>query len=350
MRRTPACTSTSTRLSATVCFIALPFKCEEVGRVAGEGLRVSNASHIRNLDRLQVTNNRQELDRVRVIVFFEANTQSLQRNRHPRGSYRVPPGRNLIALPFRQQHRPTPRARSHRHYDHWRHLCSRPPWQGRLTRKMGQAKTHLSQPDRFANSAGGPARARYPFPMAVKGAELFDRVQESAELDRVLGAIRDGLSSVLVLRGEAGIGKSALLDYAVGHAADMQLARVVGVESEMDLSFAAIHQLLIQFLDVIERLPAPQRDALYTAFGRVEGPPPDRFLVGLATLTLLTEAAAERPVLCVIDDAQWLDRVSLEVLGFVARRLFADPVGMVFAVREEDRTLEPLEGLSQRQV
>jgi DNA-binding CsgD family transcriptional regulator len=179
---------------------------------------------------------------------------------------------------------------------------------------------------------------------------LLDRVQESAELDRMLAAIRDGLSSVLVLRGEAGIGKSALLDYTADHASDMQLARVIGVESEMDLSFAALHQLLIQFLDGIGRLPAPQRDALGTAFGRVEGPPPDRFLVGLATLTLLTDAAAERPILCVVDDAQWLDRVSVEVLGFVARRLFADRVGMLFAVREDERVPAVLEGLPQLRV
>jgi AAA ATPase domain len=179
---------------------------------------------------------------------------------------------------------------------------------------------------------------------------LLDRVQESAELDRMLAAIRDGLSSVLVLRGEAGIGKSALLDYTAGRAGDMQLARVTGVESEMDLSYAALHQMLVQFLDGIGRLPAPQRDALGTAFGRVEGPPPDRFLVGLATLTLLTDAAAERPVLCVIDDAQWLDRLSVEVLGFVARRLFADRVGMLFAVREEDRIPAILEGLPQLHV
>jgi hypothetical protein len=186
--------------------------------------------------------------------------------------------------------------------------------------------------------------------MEVKGAVLLDRAHESVALDRALAAIHDGLSSVLVLRGEAGIGKSALLDYAASHASDMQLARVTGVESEMDLSFAAIHQLLLQFPDGIARLPAPQRDALGTAFGRVAGPPPDRFLVGLATLTLLTDAAAERPVLCVIDDAQWLDRVSVEVLGFVARRLFADRVGMLFAVREEDRIPAVLEGLSQLRI
>jgi len=186
--------------------------------------------------------------------------------------------------------------------------------------------------------------------MEVKGAVLLDRAHESVELDRALAAIHDGLSSVLVLRGEAGIGKSALLDYAASHASDMQLARVTGVESEMDLSFAAIHQLLLQFPDGIARLPAPQRDALGTAFGRVAGPPPDRFLVGLATLTLLTDAAAERPVLCVIDDTQWLDRVSVEVLGFVARRLFADRVGMLFAVREEDRIPAVLEGLSQLRI
>jgi len=176
---------------------------------------------------------------------------------------------------------------------------------------------------------------------------LMDRVVETGALDRLLAAVRDGLSGVLVLRGEPGIGKTALLEAAVGRAGDMQVARVVGVESEIDLGFAGLHQLLIPFLGGLQRLPVPQREALESAFGLMVGPPPDRFLVGLATLTLITDAAAERPVLGVIDDAQWLDRVSIEVLGFVARRLYADRVGMLFAVRGEgeERTVA-LEGLS----
>ena len=115
----------------------------------------------------------------------------------------------------------------------------------------------------------------------------------------------------------------------------------------MDLGFAGLHQLLIPFLGGVDRLPGPQRDALSAAFGLVAGAAPDRFLVGLATLTLITEAATERPVLCMVDDAQWLDRVSVEILGFVARRLFADQVGMLFAVREGEQRAVALQGLSE---
>ena len=176
---------------------------------------------------------------------------------------------------------------------------------------------------------------------------LTDRVVEIAALERVLAAVRDGLSGVLVLRGEAGIGKTALVDNAVARAGDMQVARVVGVESEIELGFAALHQLLVPFLGGLERLPVPQREALQLAFGLIAGLPPNRFLVGLATLTLITDAAVERPVLCVIDDAQWLDRVSTEVLGFVARRLYADRVGMLFAVRAGGERTVVLDGLSE---
>ena len=163
---------------------------------------------------------------------------------------------------------------------------------------------------------------------------LVDRAAECAALGAVLAAVRDGLSGVLVLRGEAGIGKTALLEWAAGQAADMRVARVAAVESEMDLAFAGMHQLLVPFLGGLGALPVPQRQALEAAFGLADRPAPDRFLVGLATLTLITDAAgAGQPVLCVADDAQWLDRVSVEVLGFVARRLLADRVGMLFAVR-----------------
>jgi predicted ATPase len=176
---------------------------------------------------------------------------------------------------------------------------------------------------------------------------LVDRAMEAEAIERLLAAVRDGLSGVLVLRGDPGIGKTALLDYAVENAGDMQVARVTGVESEMDLGFAGLHQLLIPFLGGLERLPVPQREALGSAFGMTAGPPPDRFLVGLAALTLITDLAVERPVLCVIDDAQWLDQVSVEVLGFVARRLFADRVGMLFAVREGEQRAVMLDGLSE---
>jgi DNA-binding CsgD family transcriptional regulator len=175
---------------------------------------------------------------------------------------------------------------------------------------------------------------------------LVDRVAEAETVERILAAARDGLSGVLVLRGEAGIGKTALLDHLVENAGDMQVAQVTGVESEMDLGFAGLHQLLVPFLGGLDGLPVPQREALQSAFGLVAGLAPDRFMVGLATLTLITDAAVHRPVLCVIDDAQWLDKVSVEVLGFVARRLFADRVGMFFAVREGEQQAAALEGLS----
>jgi len=176
---------------------------------------------------------------------------------------------------------------------------------------------------------------------------VLDRHHEKAALDGLLRTVRAGLSGALVLRGELGIGKTALLDYAVASAPDMQLARVVGVESEMELGFAALHQLVLPFVPALDRLPTPQRDALACAFGLVSGNAPDGFLVGLATLTLLANAASERPVLCVIDDAQWLDQASAAVLAFVARRLFADRIGMLFAVREPVESQVPLDGLSE---
>jgi DNA-binding CsgD family transcriptional regulator len=174
---------------------------------------------------------------------------------------------------------------------------------------------------------------------------LLEREQECRELERLLAGIRNGLSSVLVLRGEAGIGKTALLEHAVQSAADMQVARAAGVESEMELGFAGLHQLLMPFHGGLGNLPAPQRGALGSVFGLAAHAAPDRFLVGLATLTLITEAAAERPVLCVIDDAHWLDRASVPVLGFVARRLLADRVGMLFAIRDGEPHAAGFEGL-----
>jgi DNA-binding CsgD family transcriptional regulator len=179
---------------------------------------------------------------------------------------------------------------------------------------------------------------------------LVGRTKEIGALEDVLTAVRDGLSGVLVLRGEVGIGKTALLDWAAGTAGDMRLARVAAVESEMDLGFAGLHQLLAPLLDGLDRLPAPQRAALQSAFGLTAGPSPDRFLVGLATLTLLTEAAASRPVLCVVDNAQWLDQASAEVLGFVARRLLADRVGMLIAVQGSEERAVVFHGLPELMV
>ena len=151
-----------------------------------------------------------------------------------------------------------------------------------------------------------------------------------------------------MVRGEAGVGKSALLEYAAGAAADMRVARAVGVESEMELAFAGVHQLCAPLLDRLERLPAPQRDALGIAFGLRGGGAPDRFLVGLAVLTLLSEAAEDRPLLCLVDDAQWLDRASAQVLAFVARRLLAEPVGLLFAARDPGEELGGLPDLEVR--
>ncbi len=163
----------------------------------------------------------------------------------------------------------------------------------------------------------------------------------------MLAAVRGGLSGVLVLRGDAGIGKTVLLEWAARQAHDMQLARVAGIQAEMGMGFAGLHQLLVPFLGRLDGLPRPQRQALGSAFGLVAGPAPDRFLVGLAALTLLTDAAPGQPVLCVVDDAQWLDQVSVEVLGFIARRLYADRVGMLFTVREGEGQAAALAGLPE---
>ena len=163
---------------------------------------------------------------------------------------------------------------------------------------------------------------------------LTDRTSEREVLGRLVEAVRTGESRVLVVRGDPGVGKTALLEYLAGQARGCRVARAVGVQSEMELAFAGLHQLCAPMLGHAERLPVPQRDALRIAFGLAAGPPPDRFLVGLAVLSLLSEVAAERPLICLVDDEQWLDRASAQALGFAARRLAADPVGVVFAARE----------------
>jgi DNA-binding CsgD family transcriptional regulator len=163
---------------------------------------------------------------------------------------------------------------------------------------------------------------------------LINRYAERAALDSLLQVLRGRRSGVLVLRGEPGVGKTALLDYAIESAAGLRIAHVSGVESEMELAFAALHQLCAPMLGELDRLPGPQRAALEVAFGLRDGDPPDRFLVGLAVLSLLSAAAEQQPLLCVVDDAQWLDRASSQVLAFVARRLVAEPVGLLAAVRE----------------
>jgi DNA-binding CsgD family transcriptional regulator len=168
----------------------------------------------------------------------------------------------------------------------------------------------------------------------AQGLGLLGRRSEREALGRLLDAVQAGQSAVLVLRGEAGCGKTALLDHLATSATGCRIARAAGVESEMELPFAGLHQLCAPMLDAIGRLPAPQRNALSVAFGLSDGGPPDRFLVALAALTLLSEMAGDRPLVCVFDDAHWLDRASAESLAFVARRLMADPVALVFAVRE----------------
>ncbi|MEV8608080.1 AAA family ATPase [Amycolatopsis sp. NPDC051373] len=175
---------------------------------------------------------------------------------------------------------------------------------------------------------------------------MLDRRAERETLDRLLDSVRAGKSQVLVLRGEAGVGKTVLLDHLARQAAGLRVARAGGVQSEMELAFAGLHQLCAPMLDGAETLPDPQRVALRTAFGLSPGPAPDRFLVGLAVLGLLAEEARNRPLLCVIDDAQWLDSASAQALAFVARRLVAESVALVFAVREPAAATE-LTGVAQ---
>jgi DNA-binding CsgD family transcriptional regulator len=163
---------------------------------------------------------------------------------------------------------------------------------------------------------------------------LLDRLPERTALSQLLDGARAGRSGVLVVRGEPGVGKTALLDWAVESAAGLRVVRVAGVESEMELAFAALQQVCAPMLDKLEGLPDPQREALGVAFGLTAGAAPDRFLVGLAVLSLVSEAAERQPLLCVVDDAQWLDRASALVLGFVARRLLAEPAALVFATHE----------------
>jgi DNA-binding CsgD family transcriptional regulator len=175
---------------------------------------------------------------------------------------------------------------------------------------------------------------------------LLGRADERQALDRLLDDVRDHRSAVLIVRGEAGVGKTALLHYCARRASGFRIARVTGVESEMELPFAGLHQLCMPMLDRLDALPDAQRAALGVALGLAPGAAPDRFLVALAALNLLAEAGSERPLLCFVDDAQWLDAASAQVLGFVARRLLAESVALVFAVREPSDTRE-LAGLPE---
>jgi DNA-binding CsgD family transcriptional regulator len=173
------------------------------------------------------------------------------------------------------------------------------------------------------------------------GERLLGRQREREALERLLESVRRGTGGVLVVHGEPGVGKTALLDYAVD-AEQFRVLRTVGVEGEIEFPYAALHQLCAPMLELSERLPDPQRDSLAVAFGLAAGPPPNPFLVGLAALGLLSDAAEERPIVCVVDDAQWLDVASARALAFVARRLLAEKVALLLATREPTRLLAGL--------
>src|ERR1700749_2818637 len=178
-----------------------------------------------------------------------------------------------------------------------------------------------------------------------RGQRLRGRTAECETLRGVVSTVQAGSHQVLVLRGEAGVGKTALLGYVSEQASEFRCVQVAGVQSDMELAFAGLQQLCAPLINRFDELPPPQREALNVAFGRGVGPTPDRFLVGLAVLSLMAAASNEQPLLCIIDDAQWLDQVSVQTLAFVARRLLAEEVAMVFAARE--RGAEALTGLPE---
>jgi DNA-binding CsgD family transcriptional regulator len=168
----------------------------------------------------------------------------------------------------------------------------------------------------------------------IRGPAFVGRTAERDVLDRLLARVRDGESEVVVIHGEAGIGKSAVLRYAARQASGFRVAEITGVEAEMELPFAGIHQLCATMLGRLDSIPAPQRDALSVALGLAAGEVPERFLVGLAVLSLLAAVAEERPLLCLVEDAQWLDGASSQILGLVARRVRAESVAIVLVMRE----------------
>ncbi|MFF0523433.1 AAA family ATPase [Actinomadura nitritigenes] len=207
-----------------------------------------------------------------------------------------------------------------------------------MNRQVGLA----DESDALTPQVGGPDALAGELPAAgalaceadaVAHIPFVGRHKELRVLADLLTGVREGHSGTLVLVGEPGIGKTSLLDQAAAGYPDVRAVRIAGVESEMRLAFAALHRLLRPWLPGIDALPAPQRDALHTAFGRMAGPPADRYLAGMAALTLLAGAAEPQPLLCVVDDAQWLDRESAEALAFVARRLYAEAIGLLFATR-----------------
>ena len=179
--------------------------------------------------------------------------------------------------------------------------------------------------------------------------ELFGRVAEREALEAMVADVLAGRSRVVVMRGEAGVGKTALLRHLAGSLSGWHIATAIGVESEMELAYGGLHQLCAPMLDRMERLPAPQQAALATVFGRSSGDAPDRFLVSLATLSLWAEVAEEQPLLCMVDDAQWLDQASAQTVAFVARRLLAEPIAIVCAARAGTRD-EAFAGLPQQRI
>jgi DNA-binding CsgD family transcriptional regulator len=194
--------------------------------------------------------------------------------------------------------------------------------------------------------AGVTAAAALPPGHAV----LLDREHERAQIDRVLETARQGRSAALVLQGEPGTGKTTLLDYAAESGRDFEIVRLLGIESEAELGFAALHQLLLPFLAGLRSLPVPQRDALAGALGLRHADSPDRFVLALAALTMLAGAVTKRPLLCIVDDAQWLDRESAGILGFIARRPGADAIAMLFAVRGSSERTADLDGIPWVQI
>lgn len=182
--------------------------------------------------------------------------------------------------------------------------------------------------------------------MHLPAIPLLGRQPERRAVDGLLAAMRDGRSGALVLTGEPGIGKTRLLEYAAAQANDLRVVLLAGVESETRLGFSGLHRLLRPFLSGLSRLPGPQREALESAFGLVAGLPADRYLAGLATLTLLADVAADRPMLCLVDDVHWLDRETAEVLTFTARRLHAESLGLMMAARDGNGDRTMFEGLS----
>jgi DNA-binding CsgD family transcriptional regulator len=195
-----------------------------------------------------------------------------------------------------------------------------------------------------------PKPVRPSSPAIAPGLRSANHRDERAVLDQMLADARLGVGGSLVLRGESGSGKTSLLTYAVEHAAEFRVIQVTGVQPESELGFAALHGLLTPFSGRLDHLPGPQRDALGTALGLVTAATPDRFLVGLAVLSLLTQAAKDRPVLLAIDDAHWLDEATADVLAFAARRLTSMPVAFAIAVRESTTRVQSLDGLPPLQL